>query len=77
MKKDNSITVSKERRDTMVGEIRNYFAKERDEEIGDLAAGLILDFIMKKLAPEFYNQGVSDSQKFMHDAAEDLLAIQK
>lgn len=77
MKKDNSITLSKERRDTMVGEIRNYFAAERDEEMGDLAAGLILDFIMKKIAPEFYNQGVSDSRKFMHDAAEDLLAIQK
>ena len=61
----------------MIAEIKNYFSKEREEELGDLAAGLILDFIVKKLAPEFYNQGVSDSHRYLHDAAEDLLSIQK
>ena len=39
--------------------------------------GLILDFILKKIAPEFYNQGVYDFHKYMKDATEDLLAIQK
>ena len=61
----------------MVSEIKNYFSKEREEEIGDLAAGLILDFILEKIAPEFYNQGVYDSHKYMEDAVEDLLSIQK
>ena len=77
MKKENSLTLTKERRDAMVAEIKNYFSKERDEEVGDLAAGLILDFIVEKIGPEFYNQGVSDSHKYLHDAAEDLLSIQK
>ena len=77
MKNENSIKVTKERRDDMVSEIKNYFSKEREEEIGDLAAGLILDFILEKIAPEFYNQGVYDSHKYMEDAVEDLLAIQK
>ena len=77
MKKDNSIKVTKERRDAMVSEIKNYFSKEREEEIGDLASGLILDFILEKIAPEFYNQGVYDSHKYMEDAVEDLLSIQK
>ena len=54
-----------------------HFFKEREEEIGDLAAGLILDFILEKIAPEFYNQGVYDSHKYMGDAIEDLLSIQK
>jgi uncharacterized protein (DUF2164 family) len=77
MKKDNSIKVTKDRRDAMVSEIKNYFSKEREEETGDLAAGLILDFILDKIAPEFYNQGVYDSHKYMEDAIEDLLSIQK
>jgi len=61
----------------MVGEIKDYFSSEREEEIGDLAAGLIVDFIIEKLAPEFYNQGVYDSHHFMRDATEDLLALRK
>jgi uncharacterized protein (DUF2164 family) len=77
MRKDNSVRLSKERRDEIVDEIKNYFLKEREEEVGDLAAGLILDFILEKIAPEFYNQGVSDSHTYMQDAAEDLLSIRK
>jgi len=77
MKNENSVKVTKERRDDMVAEIKNYFLKEREEEIGDLAAGLILDFILEKIAPEFYNQGVYDSHTYMADAVEDLLSIQK
>ena len=77
MKNDNSVKVTRQRRDEMVSEIRNYFSKEREEEIGDLAAGLILDFVLEKIAPEFYNQGVYDAHKYMEDAVEDLLSIQK
>jgi uncharacterized protein (DUF2164 family) len=77
MKKENSLKVTKERRNEMVAEIKNYFLKEREEEIGYLAAGLILDFILEKIAPEFYNQGVYDSHTYMGDAVEDLLSIQK
>ncbi len=77
MKKENSIIVTKERRDEMIAEIKNYFLKERDEELGDLTAGMIFNFIAEKLGPEFYNQGVSDSHKYMQDTAEDLLSIRK
>ncbi|MGA9141467.1 MAG: DUF2164 domain-containing protein, partial [Methanocella sp.] len=73
----NNIKLTKEKRDDMVSAIKSYFLKEREEEIGDLAAGLLLDFIIEELAPEFYNQGVYDSQKFMEDKIEDLLSIQK
>ncbi|MDO9324269.1 MAG: DUF2164 domain-containing protein [Methanoregula sp.] len=77
MKNERSIKVSKERKDSMVSEIKNYFSKEREEEIGDLAAGLILDFILDKIAPEIYNQGIYDAHKYMEDAVADLLSIQK
>ena len=77
MRNENQIRLTKERRDEMLDEIKNYFSKEREEEIGYLAAGLILDFILLKLAPEFYNQGVVDAHHYMRDAAEDLLSIQR
>jgi uncharacterized protein (DUF2164 family) len=77
MKNDAAITISKERKAEMLNEIKTFFFKERGEEIGDLAADIILDFIVEKLAPEFYNQAVDDSYKYVKDAAEDLLSIRK
>ncbi len=77
MKNKTIISIKKEKRDEMIPAIKNYFLTEREEEIGDLRAGLILDFILEELAPEFYNQGVSDSYTYMQDTIEDLLSIRK
>lgn len=77
MGKKNPIKISKETRGDMISSIKNYFEKERDEELGDLAAGLILDFIIEELGSEFYNQGVYDSYQFMNIRCEDLLSILK
>jgi uncharacterized protein (DUF2164 family) len=77
MKDKNKFNVSKEKRAEMVSSIKKYFLDEKEETIGDLAAGLLLDFIIKELGPEFYNQGVYDSYTFMNNNIEDLLSIQK
>lgn len=77
MRNEDSFTLRKERKDALIVEIKNYFSNERGEEIGDLAALLFLDFILEKLAPEFYNLGVEDSYHYLKDASEDLLAIRK
>lgn len=77
MRNNSNIKLTKEKRDDMASAIKSYYSREREEEIGDLAAGLMLDFIIEKLAPEFYNQGVYDSYKYMEDKIEDLLLIQK
>ena len=76
MSGSEKIKLSKEQRIDMVSLIKKYFKQERGEEIGDLASGLILDFIIERLAPEFYNQGVQDSGKYMSDRLEDMEAIQ-
>lgn len=77
MKKNNTIKLNKEKKDEMISSIKNYFLEERGEELGDLASSLILRFIIEELAPEFYNQGVYDSYKYMNDRIEDVLSIQK
>lgn len=76
-RKKNKFTLSKEKRSEMSASIKSYFLNERSEEIGDLAAGLFLDFIIEELAAEFYNQGVYDSYAFMNAKVEDLLSVQK
>jgi uncharacterized protein (DUF2164 family) len=73
---NEKIKLTKEQRTEMVSSIKKYFKQERGEEIGDLGSGLILDFIIDRLAPEFYNQGVQDSYRYMGDRLEDMLAIQ-
>ncbi len=59
----------------MVKAIIAYFKKERDEEIGQLAAGMVLDFVIDKLAPQFYNQGVLDSCAYMNERIEDMQSL--
>jgi len=75
MRKESPIQLSKERNAAMIAEIKHYFAKERGEEPGDLAAGMVLDFITEKLAPDFYNQGVDSAYRYMKEATEDMLGV--
>jgi len=61
----------------LVDEIKAYFSSERNEDIGDLAAELILDFIMAKIAPAIYNQAVSDCFKYFSEKLDDMFELQK
>ena len=76
MKEKGKIKLTKEQKEDMISAIKNYFLNEREEEIGDLASNLMLNFIIEELAPEFYNKGVYDSYKYMTERSEDLLSIQ-
>lgn len=69
--------ISKDKKEKMIKSIKTYFLNERDEDLGDLAAELILDFITKELAPEFYNQGIQDAYCYVKDKAEDMLELEK
>lgn len=73
----NKMKISKEMKESMMNSIKHFYATEKDEEIGDLKAMLLLDFFTEKLAPHFYNQGVSDSHAYLSEKLEDLFEIQK
>lgn len=77
MRKVQKITMEKEEMECLISKIKNYYLNIREEEIGDLAAGLLLDFIVDEIAPAFYNQGVRDSYRFMSERVEDLMNIEK
>ncbi|NLM13502.1 MAG: DUF2164 domain-containing protein [Epulopiscium sp.] len=74
--KKKKINFSKEQKQEMINLIKEYFYQERDEDLGDLAADMILTFFIEKLAPCIYNQGVEDAYTFMSDKLQDIFEIQ-
>lgn len=64
-------------RNQMTDEIKQYFLEERGEELGDLAAMLILEFFANKLAPHFYNKGIQDGHDFLSQRLDDIFELNK
>lgn len=52
--------------------IQDYFAKERDEEIGNLAAEFLLDFFIEDIGAIIYNHAIDDARKYLKMRMEDL-----
>lgn len=71
------VKLSKEEKQNLILAIKEHFYNERDEELGDLGAALILDFIIKEIAPAFYNKGIQDSYMFINDKLGDMLGLEK
>ena len=64
-------------KDVLIEKIVNYFVNERSEEIGRLAAELLLDFFAETIGPEFYNRGVRDSISYMTERLKICIAWKK
>ncbi|MDQ6738341.1 MAG: DUF2164 domain-containing protein [Gemmatimonadota bacterium] len=66
------ITLSADAHKRAVASIRNYFAEALDQEIGDLKAGLLLEFFLVEIAPTVYNAAIGDAQTYLRDRVADL-----
>lgn len=64
--------LSDERRRTLEREIISYFKTERDEDIGVIAAGEVLDFFLEALGPDCYAKAVSDAKSVVARSFENL-----
>ena len=64
--------ISDEKRKGIITAIVNYFECEREEKIGVVAAGEILDFMLQTFGPDLYNKGVEDSLNFLKKNFENL-----
>ncbi len=58
----------------VIHSLKKYFSSELDQEIGDLKAKLLLDYILKEIAPLAYNQGIKHAEEFLRLKLEDLPA---
>lgn len=66
--------LSPDQRKAAIDSIINYFATERDEEIGIIAAEALLDFFLDEMGKDIHNNSVTQTQKFYQDRLEQIEA---
>ncbi len=67
-----AIDLDKETRERLIGSLRRYFSEQLELEIGQLKASLVLDFVLKEIAPSVYNQAVGHAQAAMRDMLSEI-----
>jgi uncharacterized protein (DUF2164 family) len=67
-----TITLSDDARSQAIASLKRYLAEELDQEVGDLKAGLLLEFILMEIAPSVYNAAIGDAQTYLRDRVADL-----
>ncbi len=67
-----SIELSKQVRDEAIVSIQQYFERNLPEPIGELAAGLLLNYFVEEIGPAIYNQAIADVQVRMQQRVMDL-----
>lgn len=76
-----SIKLSREEKKEIVERVIAFFAEERDETLGHLAAEQIVDFMIGELGPHVYNQAIGDARALLADKfnqmEDELYALEK
>ena len=67
-----TIELSKQARAEAVASIQRYFREEMPEPIGELPAGLLLNFILEEIGPAIYNKAIGDAQARLQQRVADL-----
>ncbi len=68
-----SVELDTRQREQLVKDLQTYMEAELDRPLGQFEAEFLLDFIIDKLAPHFYNQGVYDAQASVGQQMENLV----
>lgn len=69
--------LDKETQQQLIKAVQTFFTFERDEEINEFQAMIVLQFTFEKIGPYIYNHAIEDACRFMTDRALDLYALQK
>jgi uncharacterized protein (DUF2164 family) len=69
------ITIPDKARTQAIASIRRYFEENMDEEIGELKAALLFDYIVAEHGPTIYNQAIADARSFFEERVADLGGI--
>jgi uncharacterized protein (DUF2164 family) len=62
----------KEVRAEAITSLKRYFDENMNEPLGDLPAGLLLNYILEEIGPLIYNHGISDAQTRIQSRIADL-----
>ena len=67
-----NLEFTKQARAAAIASVQRYFEENLPEPIGNLPAGLLLDFFVEEIGPVIYNKAISDAQARMQQHIVDL-----
>jgi uncharacterized protein (DUF2164 family) len=59
------IEISEQARKDAIASIQRYFEENMPEPIGNLLAGMLLEFFVEEIGPAIYNRAIADWQELM------------
>jgi uncharacterized protein (DUF2164 family) len=68
----SSFELPKQARTEAIASLKRYFQEEMPEPLGDLPAGLLLDYILDEIGPVIYNRAIADAQARMASRVSDI-----
>lgn len=66
------IQLSDDRKAQLVSAVQSYFRDNLDLELGELGAGLLIEFFVRELGAPVYNQAIRDAHDFLEEKLVDL-----
>jgi len=66
------VELSKPARAAAITSMQRYFEENMTEPIGNLPAGLLLDFFIEEVGPAIYNRAIADAQARLQQCVVDL-----
>ena len=66
------LALTEEAQEKVIKSIRRYFKEQLDQDLGELQAGLLLEYVLKEIAPSIYNAAIADAQVYLRDRIVDL-----
>lgn len=66
------IRLTDERRERMVGSIREFCDARFDQPLSDFQAGELIDFVVREIGAPIYNQAIQDARGYLFEKLDDL-----
>lgn len=67
-----TMEISKQARVDAIASMQRYFEENMPQPLGELPAGLLLNFFLEEVGPAIYNQAIGDAQARMAQRVSDL-----
>ena len=67
-----STELTRQQRADAIASLKRYFDENLPEPIGDLPAGMLLDYFLEEVGPLVYNGAIGDAQARLNSVVADL-----
>lgn len=68
----DTIELTKQERGDAMNSLKRYAQENFGEEMGDLKAGALLNYILEEIGPAIYNKAIKDAQQQLQQRVMDL-----